>query len=382
MAALGKVSVPDSTEAWARAVRNDPTIEEESPQFTSVGQERYLSVTDTTYNSGSGITASEFLQLRVIWRHYEQTNDLGHMIRDDSNLNKPYRGYVSPQNLHLAEKVYNSSKGYWKPYLDDIAAGKESLRPARDCRDWRAARYYQVLVHRHTKLVDKVSDAQISRASKVWTCETSRPSIHNESLGTPAPAVGRSPFVTNHAMGAGNQTNTPSADEAYPNTALLLLLQAVTFSVGGLYSDMDWLAPRIPLKLTHTIRHPPRFGKNSTEHVELLQAQVDGYLCRRNTSGQMNQLPLAICEAKPFVRKSAVTSIRRQEGGEMACWINKCRDDTGLLRSSVSGRKRSVSPHPFWISIHLSIPRYTKSLTIITMNRRLLISQDRHESTL
>lgn len=327
-------------------VREDPAIEYETPQFTSPGRERELSVTDTRYNSGSGISGSEFLHLRVIWRHYKQTNDLGHMIKDSTDLPSPYRGYVSPQNLHLANKVYDSCKTYWNAYLDDIRSGTESLRPARECRDWRTARYYQVLTMKHTKDVRDASDDQITRASKVQTCQTSQPSSYNKSLGTPQAALGRSPMVTNYAMGAGNRANAPSADEAYPNTALLLLLQAVTLSVGGLFSDMDWLAPRIPLKLIHTVIHPLKFAKDPKEHIELLQAQVDGYLCKRNKSGQMNQLPLAICEAKPFVRVSALTQIQRQEGAEMACWINKCRDDTGLLRSSTSGRKRSVGPFP------------------------------------
>ncbi|KAG8164185.1 hypothetical protein KVR01_006103 [Diaporthe batatas] len=194
-------------------VREDRSIEDETPQFTSEGQERGLSVTDTAYKSGSEISGSEFLHLRVIWKYYQNTNDLGHMIKDSPDLDSPYRGYVSPQNLNLANKVYDSSKAYWKAYLDDIASGTESLRPARDCRDWRAARYYQILTMKHTKNVKEPSLDQITRASKVRTCQGTQPSSHNKSLGTPQAALGRSPMVTNYAMGTGNTANTPSADE-------------------------------------------------------------------------------------------------------------------------------------------------------------------------
>lgn len=143
-------------------------------------------------------------------------------------------------------------------------------------------------------------------------------------------------------MGTGNPANSPSADETYANTSLLLLLQAATMTVGGVFSDIDWLAPRIPLRLTAAVLHPPSFDMKSSTPRELLQAQVDGYLCKRKKDGKMTTVPLAICEAKPFVRKSALASIRRQEGAEMACWINRCTDDTGLLRCSTSGRKRFV----------------------------------------
>lgn len=135
MSTSGRTLVPESIEAWARAVREDPTIEEESPQFTNVGRERDLSVTDTTYNSGSGITGSEFLHLRIIWTRYKQVNDLGNMIKDDPDLENAYRGYVSPQNLHLADKIYSSKKTHWKAYLDDIIHGKDNDRPAQNCRD-------------------------------------------------------------------------------------------------------------------------------------------------------------------------------------------------------------------------------------------------------
>jgi hypothetical protein len=66
MSTSGKTLIPQSIEAWAPVVREDTNIEQESPQFTNVGRERYLSVKDTTYNSGSGITGSEFLHLHVI----------------------------------------------------------------------------------------------------------------------------------------------------------------------------------------------------------------------------------------------------------------------------------------------------------------------------
>jgi hypothetical protein len=98
----------------------------------------------------------------------------------------------------------------------------------------------------------------------------------------------------------------------------------------------------------------------SSTKRELLQSQVDGYLCRKGKNGKMTIIPLAICEANPFVRRSAYASIRRQEGAEMACWINRCTDDMGLLRRSISGRKRFVH-----ITAHFHGSAHTIRLTII-----------------
>jgi hypothetical protein len=138
-------------------------------------------------------------------------------------------------------------------YLGAINNGQNNARPPQDCRDWRSVIYWQSLVHNHTKEDSTASEDQIIRTSKVWTCESSKPNAHNQSLGTPTPALGRSPLVTNYAMGTSNPANTPSADETYANTVLLLLLQPVTMNIGPVFQDIDWLAPQIPLKLTMTV---------------------------------------------------------------------------------------------------------------------------------
>ncbi len=143
--------------------------------------------------------------------------------------------------------------------------------------------------------------------------------------------------------------NPATSDETYVNTALLLLLQAVTLSMAQRgksfdnrldFGDLDWMADRLPLKL---------YRRHSENHaVELMEARVDGYLCKRgyeNGLPRFNNVPLAIVEAKACVRRSGGSAIRWRESAEMACWVSSLDEKYeryGLLQSSTSGRKRYV----------------------------------------
>ncbi len=107
------------------------------------------------------------------------------------------------------------------------------------------------------------------------------------------------------------------------------------------FADLDWLADRLPLKLYRR--------KPDSAPAELMEARVDGYLCKRGYGNDqllhLNNLPLAIVEAKASVRSSGGSAIRWQESAEMACWVSSLDEQYesyGLLPSSTSGRKRYV----------------------------------------
>ncbi|POS72917.1 hypothetical protein DHEL01_v208694 [Diaporthe helianthi] len=129
---------------------------------------------------------------------------------------------------------------------------------------------------------------------------------------------------------------------------------------------LDWLADRLPLYLLDQ-------SSKATSARKIMEARVDGYLCRRDfvpgghrddddddemLEPRFNGYPLAILEAKPFTRLSALSAIRWQESAEIASWVSGLDDkyeSVGLLQSSTSGRKRrlliSQDRHELWIII-------------------------------
>lgn len=128
---------------------------------------------------------------------------------------------------------------------------------------------------------------------------------------------------------------------------------------------LDWLPDRLALELVDRSGTSPFPRK-------LMEARVDGYLCRRERNEQgsrsrPNGIPLAIVETKPFTRSSAISSIRWQESAEVAAWVSGLDDryeNVGLLRSSTSKRKRLVPR--FRLSIHiLSANCSTKKVLLI-----------------
>jgi hypothetical protein len=194
--------------------------------------------------------------------------------------------------------------------------------------------------------------AAVSRTTIASAPETPRKQLIPKVLEVETPAVPK------YLPAIGGMQNPATSDETYVNTALLLLLQTLTLSMSELGNSMDgrldlgdleWLADRLPLKL---YRHQPQSDWNTQKPAELMEARVDGYLCKRDyhppdkdgvALPRYNNLPLAIVEAKPCVRNAAGSSIRWQESAEMACWVSSLDDDFehyGLLQSSTSGRKR------------------------------------------
>jgi hypothetical protein len=324
---------------WAKDVREDPEIHQ---RFKTPGTESQLRVGDATYNPGSGVSHTEFLHLRAVWYQYPEQEHFDALFDDDASVG--YKGYVHPRNRELASRICDKTRPpQWNEYFESIEKKKGVMQPVPDAGYFAMVRYWQELVSTHTKDVPKVTPEQEARSSKITkpaVMELSGTFSNLRIGGQPATPVkpGQSskmpegtPRVASYKPAKGNDANQPSADETYVNTALLLFLQAITKDLPGQFRFLHWAAPRIPLKL-----------KDPNRNV-LMEARIDGYLCRTET-GSLNDVPLAICETKPFARSAGETQTQRQEAAEMACWIYQesaqNRANSGLLQSSASGKKR------------------------------------------
>lgn len=340
------------------------------------------------------------------------------MMTDDPNGN--YRGYVSAENIFEANLIFNTKRNLWKPYFDELnlrtayknrrdRASTVSTdpsqcdriampprphphRPSNECHGFYRALRWQFLGL--TKPApENPSLEELERTSSITkpgpnpeTTATKGPTAVNQPVTPLKPRTHvqvvqetvqddfqSTPEASSYYPARGGESNIPAADESYINTGLLLLLQGV-LDVGVEFSSMEWLADRLPFNLTETIRTKnPSTGKVTKRVRKLMEARVDGYLCRKSDpfEERFNTDALAIIEAKRYTRSSAHSTIKRQEGAEMACWISQAGGSkTGLLRTSSSGRKRYVPDYS---------ERYGVRLTGGIYRRRLMISQDRHE---
>jgi hypothetical protein len=95
----------------------------------------------------------------------------------------------------------------------------------------------------------------------------------------------------------------PTKDEQIVNTALMLLLNALTMSQG---LRVSWTMHRIPLRAI--------FDPHSYE------ARTDGYL----SDGKGN--PHVLIEVKPMERNRRQPQIRMQESAQMVAWIKAYED--------------------------------------------------------
>ncbi|KAL2258503.1 hypothetical protein VTK26DRAFT_8168 [Humicola hyalothermophila] len=136
---------------------------------------------------------------------------------------------------------------------------------------------------------------------KVWTSAASPDRVTasmstmsiSEPPKTPPKQVGEAnmgtPAVPRSSPAVGGMQNPATSDETYVNTALLLLLQTLTLSMSELgksvdgrldFGNLEWLADRLPLKMYR--RQPPGGSEHEDNAVGLMEARVDGYLCRRD----------------------------------------------------------------------------------------------------
>lgn len=307
------------------------------------------------------------------------------MMVDDPKTG--YKGYVSAENLATANRIFDEKRCMWQSYIKELriredewirhtgtqasgfshgmAVPSQPLGPPKECASFASALYWQI--HSMTRDIDKETTAdEIRRNSSISKPEpapdhepntmstppaVNRPMTPFKSMlddpteqDTPIFGIDRTPQATSYHPAIGGQVNKPATDEYYVNTALLDLLFGIKLGVGVEFSSLDWLARRLPLKLKKNILSKnSKTGKIEMLMTELMEARLDGYLCRRSSpfENKTNTEPLAILEAKPYTRSSALASIRRQEGAEMACWISQAGNSkVGLLRSSTGERKR------------------------------------------
>jgi hypothetical protein len=396
------------------------------------------------FSSGSDLTEKEYLLLRVIWNHRENISEFHTYMRNSSALNVEdntpslYKGYVSPENDDLAKQIYQELAPKFRGYLEDIYSNTDGTRPSAGCDLFLPARHWQGLVMSRIKKVHTEAEAA-AMPSKVWKtgddpvgaspsdgggdndddgkggdgsgdggASTATTSMAKMSISdtpkTPVKQGARAqhqmetPAVPRSYPAAGGMQNPATTDENYVNTALLLLLQMVTYYIRELtvasdgrldfrgldFGALDWLADRLALKL---YRRQPGIGP-----ATLMEARLDGYLCKRSSqpgSGGplFNDLPLAIVEAKACVRSAGGSAIRWQESAEMACWVSSLAEESenyGLLQSSASGRKRSVytpppRPPPDTGPVQDSCFVRRAANVDAQFPRRLLLSQNRHE---
>lgn len=239
-------------------------------------------------------------------------------------------------------------QGYGTPHLDASGASAGGLQNPATSDESFVNMALLLMLQTITRLIRIwVQDQQSQNSSRGRSAsrEDSQRSSNastqaSSSACSPAGSRSSSPATSRASSPTGNQGRDNDSKESSSTSASSLA------QVHGL-DCLDWLNTRLPLSLT---------DRHSGE--KLMEARTDGYLCRRtfvqkqgaeNTVFEplFNDIPLAILEAKPFTRLSALSATRWQESAEIAAWVSGLDDDyenVGLLRSSRSGRKRSVFP--------------------------------------
>ncbi|KAH6634647.1 hypothetical protein B0J18DRAFT_442424 [Chaetomium sp. MPI-SDFR-AT-0129] len=358
------------------------------------------------FSSGSDLDEKDYLLLRVIWTHNEDTNDLSAFVRNNPDLDgAAYTGYVSPENDALAKQIYGRLKPEFEGYLEDIRSNTDGTRPRPNCGKYSTVRYWQAMAV--AKIKEFLSQPEVAALPKkvrkrVILMSSSPPAASSPSAAGAGAAADSSDDDDNSAAGklttsmakttisgppttpvrqvpraqpleetpmvpksypvAGGTQNPALTDEYYVNTAILVLLQQ-------LLSDMRQLATEPPDRRLD-FRGLDFWGLD-LEDVDwlLMEARVDGYLCKRgykrHSHGRrvpmFNNLPLAIIEAKPCVRRAAASAIRWQESAEMASWASNLTEESehyGLLQSSSSGRKRRLLQSQNREEIYITVAEY------------------------
>ncbi|KAM3525950.1 hypothetical protein MY4038_007071 [Beauveria bassiana] len=358
------VQIPRDAGSWFKMVQDANDIEPDVQKGKTL-----MHVAHTDYQSGSRIRLSEFLHLRAFWQPHEAGVDVLRRYMSDAEVEgSSFKGYVSPKNMNLAGVICRTLSGHWREYRAQVNANANYLTSDQSAGPWSLVRMWQCLVGLHTKKPDNQQTSPDieddyshiiktgytykagSRISGV-TREPQSAQFVNQPLQTPerrsrpAVPIHGTPAAISYSSGMSVPGNAQSVDEMYSNMALLLFLQAATTEATEYLENMTWIPPRLALKLTAATA-----AGNGAKIVELMRALVDRYLCKRH-GREFEDAPLAICEAKPFIRGEHLSKTQRQETAEMASWIAHHGDsENGLLQYSASGRKR-----------------------------RLMISQDRHE---
>ncbi|KAK4033026.1 hypothetical protein C8A01DRAFT_19972 [Parachaetomium inaequale] len=358
MAGGERHNVTLTIQEWATAVRENPNIRTE---VKKPGKLHELAVSDCIFdNSASGITHTEYLHLRTVWYHYNKNHikNFAKLLKNDNKTG--YRGFISPETDDLATRLMARQSDQLRHYLEEYHKRTQDsgyLHPSPSCGYFAMVRYWQVMTTTHTKGggagSSKIFKPQAgSSAVAAQASAAGRPKTPpgQQASSTPARQVAptsasppkfETPATKSHPAARGTASNRPSADEAYVNTALLLLLQAVTQNFHEELGSLHWVPPRMALHLKAPALNP---NTQKFEEKVLLEARVDGYLCsvRDGELGVGLERPMAICEAKSSVRGPHQVATERQEAAEMAAWIRDRPGNEGLLQSSASGKKRRL----------------------------------------
>ncbi|OAA58206.1 hypothetical protein ISF_06745 [Cordyceps fumosorosea ARSEF 2679] len=351
-------SIPQSVEEWLALVQREEFID----SAVKSGQ-KLMHVAQTAYESGSNIRPSEFLHLRAFWDIKSGLDLMDYLYRDNDKTE--YRGYVSPANDVKAAELFSKMSRFWTRYLEAI---RNDLGLATDieCGGWETVRFLQEMTCYHIKPSQNTpfkgnvfkggyspADDDDGDGSAIHGLRAKFENMKLKTAQSDETKMGPhgTPYVEPFHMAAKSDYNHPSKDEMYPNTALLFLLEEVRKEISAEVPLFNWILPRLGL---HLLASKPNSRKNQNfikgTKTELMQAQVDGYLCRRDEdqdedgqSSNFSEIPLAICEAKPFVRVQHAERTLRQETAEMACWIAQHgHSQEGLLQRSKSGRYRRL----------------------------------------
>ncbi|KAL2176745.1 uncharacterized protein P884DRAFT_270565 [Thermothelomyces heterothallicus CBS 202.75] len=364
---LRRLSALRSASSWKVEFREDEDIRDEVKRHGRLTQ---LAVSDCLFDkSGSDITHTEYLHLRTIWYRYNGTHieSFTRLFRDDKETG--YKGFISHTADEWASRLMSQKLAPLDQYLHEFQRRQgdpEYLHPSPASGYFAMVRYWQVMAITHTKGDNegrsKIFKPRIGSGPLVGTSSARpvTPPQQQEPQGADLPSqpstsgippISATPAARSYPAARGTAENRPSADEAYVNTALLLLLQAVTQLFHKNFEPLHWVPPRMALHLK-----VPTANQDTKRYDEsvLLEARMDGYLCNGALEGGLSR-PLAICEAKSAVKSSIQVPTERQEAAEMAAWICNSQSHVGLLQASASGRKRrlmiSQTRDEIWIII-------------------------------
>ncbi|KAK4140265.1 uncharacterized protein C8A04DRAFT_40055 [Dichotomopilus funicola] len=363
-----KPNVATSIPEWADKIRRQLGIKGTDPD-----RDDKIWAADTAgwcFSSGSDLDEKDYLLLRVIWTHHGNINKLSAFIRNNPELEGG-----------STREIYERIKPELEGYLEDIRPNKDGTRPRSSCGKYSTIKEFHNRsdVAELSKKVHKKFNPTISASPSATAASTN--SLDDDGAfasgdittlmaetsisGLPATPVRRGPqaqpsmetpvVATSYPVAGGTQ-NPATTDEYYVNMAILVLLQQLLSDMRELatdvprrrldflglpFEDLDWLVDRLSLKLYSR--------ESGGDPVELMEARVDGYLCKRGY------------KPKPCVRRAGASAIRWQESAEMASWVSSLAEESehfGLLQSSSSGRKRRLLLSRNREEIYITIAEY------------------------
>lgn len=280
------------------------------------------SIHDHPQQSGSKVEEPQFLLLRAVWPASREA----FAFKEDCKSKR----WIDSQNLSRASSYLNSLDA-WNKYIGSLGQPQERIMGGT----FALVHYYQRLSTRPNKKPSGNAFSKVDFSPRVTRSQARRNPPQRPETPTRAPRGGTNvsdamdsvmdlledlnldPDAPNYSSGSSplstlsghsptsgeNAKNVQTEDEQIVNTALILLLNALT-----LHCDLvqgEWSLYRQPFVV-----------KKANDKV--YEARVDGLLRinQKNTR--------AIIEVKPFIRNASpeiLDGIRMQETAQMAAWI-------------------------------------------------------------